>query len=109
MRLTDIAVKTPSLPTSQLKFLMAKGCICSFILTARSIGKRLIAMMVSKSLLNWHLPFCFALRSSYKPLSDEISVSQWYRPTSTEKAVKAEERGDFTFEAVARDWHKNVC
>ncbi|WP_394467664.1 integrase arm-type DNA-binding domain-containing protein [Raoultella ornithinolytica] len=29
-------------------------------------------------------------------------------PLQQKKAVKAEERGDFTFEAVARDWHKKM-
>lgn len=38
MRLTGIAVKTPSLPISRLKFRMAKGCIFSFIRMVPNTG-----------------------------------------------------------------------
>ncbi|UXO79629.1 tyrosine-type recombinase/integrase [Klebsiella michiganensis] len=109
MRLTDIAVKNAKPSDKQIKL---------------SDGKGLYLLVHPNGSKYWQAAYRFDGKQKVFSIGTYPSVSlseartsllemksllaNGVDPLQQKKAVKAEERGDFTFEAVARDWHKKM-
>ncbi|HBU6142452.1 TPA: integrase arm-type DNA-binding domain-containing protein [Klebsiella variicola] len=109
MRLTDIAVKNAKPSDKQIKL---------------SDGKGLYLLVHPNGSKYWQAAYRFDGKQKVFSIGTYPAVSlaeartsllemksllaSGIDPLQQKKAVKAEERGDFTFEAVARDWHKKM-
>ncbi|HAY5182069.1 TPA: DUF4102 domain-containing protein, partial [Escherichia coli] len=109
MRLTDIAVKNAKPSDKQIKL---------------SDGKGLYLLVHPNGSKYWQAAYRFDGKQKVFSIGTYPSVSlseartsllamksllaNGVDPLQQKKAVKAEERGDFTFEALARDWHKKM-
>ncbi|RLM18395.1 integrase [Brenneria alni] len=109
MRLTDIAVKNAKPSDKQIKL---------------SDGKGLYLLVHPNGSKYWQAAYRYDGKQKVFSIGTYPSVSlseartsllemksllaNGVDPLQQKKAVKAEERGDFTFEAVARDWHKKM-
>ncbi|HBL4669653.1 TPA: tyrosine-type recombinase/integrase [Salmonella enterica subsp. enterica serovar Derby] len=110
MRLTDIAVKNAKPSDKQIKL---------------SDGKGLYLLVHPNSSKYWQAAYRYDGKQKVFSIGTYPSVSlseartsllemksllaNGIDPLQQKKAAKAEERGDFTFEAVAREWHKKMA
>ncbi|MBJ5578510.1 tyrosine-type recombinase/integrase [Salmonella enterica subsp. enterica serovar Derby] len=110
MRLTDIAVKNAKPSDKQIKL---------------SDGKGLYLLVHPNGSKYWQAAYRYDGKQKVFSIGTYPSVSlseartsllemksllaNGIDPLQQKKAAKAEERGDFTFEAVAREWHKKMA
>lgn len=110
MRLTDIAVKNTKPSDKQIKL---------------SDGKGLYLLVHPNGSKYWQAAYRYDGKQKVFSIGTYPSVSlseartsllemksllaNGIDPLQQKKAAKAEERGDFTFEAVAREWHKKMA
>ncbi|EJW1753799.1 tyrosine-type recombinase/integrase [Salmonella enterica subsp. enterica serovar Derby] len=110
MRLTDIAVKNAKPSDRQIKL---------------SDGKGLYLLVHPNGSKYWQAAYRYDGKQKVFSIGTYPSVSlseartsllemksllaNGIDPLQQKKAAKAEERGDFTFEAVAREWHKKMA